>query len=130
MKSNHTVRFLPTLSVRNCSAAISFYKKAFGTQELMRQESPDGDVVAELAIGDCHFIVADESPQHGNFSPATLGGTTIRMGLEVHNPDEVFTQAINGGATEIYQVADQSYGYRLGRLSDPYGHHWEIFKKL
>jgi PhnB protein len=111
-------------------AAISFYKKAFGAVELMRQESPDGDVVAELAIGNCHFILAEESPEHGNFSPETLGGTTIRMGLEVHNPDEVFTQAVNGGATEIYPVADQSYGYRLGRLSDPYGHHWEIFRKL
>ncbi len=124
------ITFLPTLSVRNGIAAIEFYKKAFDAIELMRNVSPGGDVVAEIAIGDCHFILADEAPQYGNFSPETLGGTTIRMGLQVGNPDAVARQAISAGAKEVYPVADQDYGYRLGRILDPFGHHWEIFKPL
>lgn len=119
-----------TLSVRNGVAAIQFYKKAFNAKELMYMESPDGKVVAELSIGHSRFIVADEAPEHGNPSPETLGGTAIRMGLHVSDPDAVATQAIATGATEIYPVADQDYGFRLGRIADPFGHHWEIFKPL
>ena len=119
---------VPTLSVRNGHMAIDFYKKAFGAQELMRNTSPDGDVVAELSIGDSRFYVADESPENGNYSPETLSGTTVRLGLQASNPDGVFKQAIAAGAKEIYPVADQDYGFRLGRIADPFGHHWEIFK--
>ncbi len=130
LKPLERITLLPTLSVRNCVAAIAFYKLAFGAIELMRNVSPDGEAVAEITIGDCHFILADEAPQYGNFSPETLGGTTIRMGLQVDNPDLVVRRAISAGAEEIYPVADQDYGYRLGRIRDPFGHHWEIFKLL
>jgi PhnB protein len=126
----HFAKFLPTLSVRNGTGAIEFYKTAFGATEIMRHVSENGDAVAELTIGECHFIVSDEAVEHGNFSPESLGGTTIRMGLHVNNPDNVFEKAISSGAKEIYPVEDQNYGYRLGRLVDPFGHHWEIFKPL
>lgn len=122
--------FMPTLAVRNGLGAIDFYKEAFDAKEIMRHVSPDGEAVAELAIGECRFIVADESPDHGNYSPETLGGTTIRMGLHVSDPDAVAKQAVAAGAREVYPVADQDYGYRLGRVVDPFGHHWEIFKPL
>ena len=120
----------PTLSVRNGAAAIEFYKKAFDAVVLMQVTSPDGDVVAELSIGGAAFYVADESPEHGNFSPESLGGSSIRLGLLVDDPDAVAKQAIIAGATEIYPVADQRYGYRLGRIADPFGHHWEIYRPL
>ncbi len=120
----------PTLSVRNGAAAIEFYKKAFDAVELMRATAPDGDVVAELSIGGACFYVADESPAHGNFSPEGLGGISIRLGLLVDDPDAVAQQAIAAGATEIYPVADQDYGYRLGRIADPFGHHWEVYGEL
>ena len=128
--STSRIAFLPTLSVRNCLGAVDFYKHAFNAIEVMRNVSPDGEAVAEIAIGDCHFIVADEAPTYGNYSPETLGGTTIRMGLQVEDPDAVAQQAVHAGAREVYPVADQSYGYRLGRVVDPFGHHWEIFKPL
>ncbi|MEO7802703.1 MAG: VOC family protein [Ginsengibacter sp.] len=131
---NHADKDIPvivtTLAVRNGAAAVKFYKKAFNATELMYMESPDGKVVAELSVGKSRFLVADEAPEHGNPSPETLGGTTIRMGLQVTDPDAVAKQAIATGATEIYPVADQDYGYRLGRIADPFGHHWEIFKPL
>jgi PhnB protein len=129
-KKPDTVLILPTLSVRNGTAAIDFYKRAFGAIELMRHTAPDGEVVADLSIGGARFIVADEAPEYDNKSPETLGGTPIRMGLQVADPDALARQAIAAGAKEIYAVADQNYGYRLGRISDPFGHHWEIFKPL
>lgn len=122
--------FLPTLSVRTGKAAIEFYKNAFGATELFVAQSPDGSVVAQLAIDAVNFLVADESPEHGNYSPETLGGTTVRIGLQVLDPDITQASAVAAGAKEIYPVADQDYGYRLGRVVDPFGHHWEIFKPL
>jgi PhnB protein len=122
--------FLPTLSVRRGAEAVEFYKKAFNAEVLFSVADPDGAVVAQLSIDGVNFLVADESPEHENFSPETVGGGTIRMGLVVANPDAVAKQAIAAGAIEIYPVADQDYGYRLGRIKDPFGHHWEICKPL
>jgi PhnB protein len=118
------------LSVRGGTKAVEFYKAAFGVTELFRIESPDGAVVAQLAIGGSDFWVADESPEHKNFSPETLGGATTRMVLTVDDPDLTFAQAVGAGATEVSAVTDQPYGWRVGRIVDPFGHHWEIGKPL
>ena len=126
----HKTSFLPTLSVRRGAAAVEFYKVAFGAVVLFCITAPDDAVVAQLSIDGVEFLVADESPAHENFSPDTLGGSTIRMGLVVADPDAMAKQAIVAGAIEIYPVADQDYGYRLGRIKDPFGHHWEICRKL
>ena len=126
----HKTGLLPTLSVRRGAEAVEFYKKAFGAEVIFYIADPDGAVVAQLSIDGVGFLVADESPVHENFSPETLGGSTIRMGLVVPDPDALAKQAIAAGALEIYPVADQDYGYRLGRIKDPFGHHWEICRKL
>lgn len=120
----------PMLSVRRGSQAVDFYKAAFGAAELFRIESPDGEVVAQLAVGSSDFWVADESPEHKNFSPESLGGATARMVLTVDDPDGVFACAVTAGATEVSPVADQEYGWRVGRVVDPFGHHWEIGKPI
>lgn len=127
---NNQVFIVPTLTVKNGATAIEFYKRAFGAIVLMSNTDPDGSVVAEMSIGNARFVVADESPEHGNFSPETLGDTPVRIGLQVADPDLLFEQAATAGGKVIYPVADQSYGYRLGHLVDPFGHHWEIFKPL
>ncbi|MCF0071036.1 VOC family protein [Dyadobacter sp. CY261] len=121
---------VPTLTVRNGIEAIAFYQKAFGANVLMSNSGPDGSVVAEMEIMGARFVVADRSEEHGNFSPEKLNGTPVRIGLQVEDPDQVFELAVKAGASIIYEVADQDYGYRLGHLSDPFGHHWEIFKPL
>ncbi len=121
---------LPTLAVVNGKGAMAFYKKAFGAIELMCATAPDGTVVAEMAIGDAKFIVADESPDHGNVSPEKLGAISVRLGLMVSDPDAMAASAIAAGATVVYEVADQDYGYRLGHFIDPFGHHWEIGRPL
>jgi PhnB protein len=115
------------LSVRNGKQAVDFYKSAFGVTELFYIESPDGAVVAQLSVNGGEFWVADESPEHLNFSPETLGGGSVRMVMTVDEPDASFDRAVAAGATVIVPVADR-YGWRLGRVVDPYGHHWEIGK--
>jgi PhnB protein len=118
------------LSVRHGAKAVEFYKQAFGARELFRLDSDSGDVVAQLAVGEAEFWLADESPENKNFSPESLGGATARMVMVVDDPDSVFARALKAGATQVWPVADQEYGWRVGRLVDPFGHHWEIGKPL
>jgi PhnB protein len=118
------------LSVRNGAKAVEFYKAAFGAGELFRLDAPDGAVVAQLSVEGAEFWVADESPEHKNFSPESLGGGTVRLVMVVENPDAAFDRAVAAGATVVHPVADQEYGWRVGRIVDPFGHHWEIGKPL
>ena len=120
----------PMLSVRRGAQAVDFYKAAFGATELFKIESPDGAVVARLAVGASEFWVADESPEYKNFSPESLGGATTRMVLTVEDPDGVYAQAVAVGAGEVSPVEDKEYGWRVGRVVDPFGHHWEIGRPL
>ena len=115
----------PMLSVRNGARAVEFYKSAFGAIEVFKIEAPDGAVVARLSIEGAEFWLSDESPEHQNFSPESLGGGTVRTILTVPDPDVVFAQAVAAGAREVTPVKEE-YGWRLGRVFDPFGHHWEI----
>jgi PhnB protein len=115
----------PMLSVRHGAAAVEFYKAAFDAVEVYRMEAPDGAVVSRLSVEGAEFWVADESPEHQNFSPETLGGGTTRLILTVPDPDAAFAKAVAAGASEVWPLSED-YGWRLGRVVDPYGHHWEI----
>lgn len=115
----------PMLSVRNGAKAVAFYKEAFAAHEIFKIEAPDGAVVAELAVEGAKFWVADESPEHLNFSPETLGGATTRMVLVVAEPTTVHARAVAAGARQIWPVRKEN-GWLMGRVVDPFGHHWEI----
>lgn len=97
---------------------------------LFRVDDEAGAVVAQLSLGDAVFWLADESPEHQNFSPETLGGSSARLVMTVDDPDATFRQAVATGASVVWPVEDQSYGWRVGRIADPFGHHWEIGKPL
>ena len=120
-----TYSIAPMLSVRNGARAVEFYKAAFGAIEVFRIEAPDGAVVSRLSVEGAEFWVSDESPEHGNYSPESLGGGTIQMILTVPDPDAMFAKALEAGAREVVPVKED-YGWRLGRVVDPFGHHWEI----
>jgi PhnB protein len=121
------MRVVPQLSVRRGREAVAFYQAAFGATEVYRVGGTDAEpaVVSQLSVGDSTFWVADESPGHANFSPETLGGGTVRLLLEVDDPDAAIARAVAAGATLVYPAAD-AHGWRLGRIVDPYGHHWEV----
>ena len=124
-----TTSIAPMLSVRRGAQAVEFYKAAFGAIEVFRIEDPGGSVVSRLSVEGAEFWVADESPAHHNFSPESLGGGTVRMILTVADPDAMFAKAIAAGGTQVVAMANE-YGWRLGRLLDPFGHHWEIGRPL
>jgi PhnB protein len=119
----------PMLSVRNGVKAIEFYKAAFSAIELFRVADESGAVVARLSVAEADFWLADESPEHFNFSPESLGGGSVRMIMIVNDPDAAFDRAVNAGATVVWPVTNE-YGWRIGRIVDPFGHHWEIGKPL
>jgi len=115
------------LSVRRGPEAVEFYKAAFGA--VVDYQVGDSEIVAQLSVGDATFWVADESPANANFSPETVGGGTVRMLLLVDDPDAAIARAVAAGASEVYPAADE-HGWRLGRIVDPFGHHWEVGKPL
>jgi PhnB protein len=119
----------PLLSVRRGAQAVEFYKSAFGAREVHRVEDPGGAVVSRLSIEGAEFWLSDESPEHGNFSPESLNGSTTRMILTVADPDAVFAKAVGAGARQVVAV-EEAYGWRVGRVVDPFGHHWEIGRPL
>lgn len=117
----------PFLAVKDVDAAVDFYARAFGaTEEQERVRSPDGPQVAVLSILGCRVGVATESSDLGTPSPETVGATTVRVCLDVEDPDQVAGRAVAAGAREMFAVADQPYGMRQGRVVDPFGHHWVV----
>jgi PhnB protein len=119
------------LSVRRGRAAIEFYRAAFGAVEDYRVGGNDQNeaVVAQLSIGGGTFWVSDESPEHANFSPESTGGATTKMLLIVEDPDAAIARAVAAGARLVRPASDE-HGWRLGRIEDPFGHHWEIGKPV
>jgi PhnB protein len=123
----------PWLTVTDGHRALSFYQSAFGAQEVYRHEGPDGSLIVRLAVGTAEFWVsggAEGSAASGAAGSsatggAPLGGESVRMILTVADPDAIFARALAAGALEVFPVGE-GHGWRLGRLADPFGLHWEI----
>lgn len=123
--SDNTFTIEPWLSVGNSVKAVAFYKSAFGATEIYRMEDPDGGLVVKLSINGAEFWVSGGTTYDDNLSSEQLGGGTVRMILTVSDPDAIFAQVLNAGASQVFPVGEE-YGWRLGRLVDPFGLHWEI----
>ena len=117
----------PYLAIRNASAALDFYQKAFGAQEMFRMPSPDGKIGhAEIKIGDSMIMLADEHADMDFFGPETRGGVTANIMLYVEDVDAQFKRALDAGAKEIRPLKDEFYGDRMGTVKDPFGHVWHL----
>ncbi len=117
----------PYLIIKGAAEAIEFYKQAFGAEEVLRMEQPNGKLGhAEIKIGDSHIMMADEVPEMGFRGPETLGGSPVGILLYVKDVDSMFAQALAAGGKELKPLADQFYGDRSGTLTDPFGHVWTI----
>lgn len=124
MQPSIATSIAPWLSVRNSIKALDFYKRAFGAVEMFKLEPPDG-IVARLSVDGAEFWMGEESPEHDNPGPESLGGGSVRIILTVADPETVFNKAIEAGAIEVFPVGE-GHGWKLGRIVDPFGHHWEI----
>src|ERR1700730_3351653 len=112
----------PWLSVSRATEAVGFYKAAFGAVERYRLEDDAGQVVvAQLAIEGADFWLQEDVDS----SHESQGCRSVRMILTVDDPDSMFKQAIAAGAKEVGAVSE-GHGWRIGRVADPFGHHWEI----
>ncbi|HEX4631189.1 MAG TPA: VOC family protein [Chthoniobacterales bacterium] len=117
----------PYLTVKNAAAAIEFYGRAFGAEEMRRLVAPDGKVMhAEIRIGDSIIMLSDEFPSHGALSPETLGGSAMFVVLSIEDVDARIQQAVTAGATVFRPAADQFSGDRSGTIQDPFGHRWTL----
>lgn len=115
----------PYLIVHDGAAALDFYAKGLGAEELMRMPTPEGRIAhAEMKLGKAIFMLADEHPDFLAFSPKTLKGTSLGLVVYVEDVDAVFHRAVAAGATVERPLADQFYGDRSGTVVDPFGHKW------
>jgi PhnB protein len=127
---DHPAILAPMLYLNDLAAAIDFYREAFGAVEQWHISNPDGSIhVAEMTIGASLFRMHEEVGRDSNFSPGTVSGTTVVIGLLVADPDAVAAKAAAAGGTVLSPVKDYEYGYRQGTVRDPFGHHWQIERK-
>ena len=115
----------PWLSVLRGTEAVAFYQQAFGAVELHGHAGESGEIVSQLMVGGAEFWVADDR----ECSPETLGAGSVRMIVSVDDPDALFTRAVAAGATVIADMYED-HGWRIGRVRDPFGHHWELARRL
>ena len=117
----------PAIIVRDAAAAIDFYVRAFGAEEVTRLAGPDGSIVhAELRIGDSMLMLGEENPAWDARSPQTLGGTHGSLHLYVDDADAAFARAVREGATVRHPLEDAFWGDRYGKVTDPFGHEWGL----
>lgn len=124
--SNNSVA--PYITVVDATAALDFYRDAFGAVESgPRLTGPDGSIVhTEFRIGNATVMMAEHNPDFGTAEPLSLGGTPVRLALEVEDADATVEAAERAGAKVLIPVDDQFYGYRAGRIEDPFGHVWIV----
>lgn len=121
----------PYLKIKNAAAAMDFYKRAFGAVERTRLTTPDGTIVnAEMHIGGAELMLTEDTPDADVSSPSAVGTTSVILSLRVDDVDAVVQQAVAAGAKIINPVSDEFYGWRDGRIIDPFGHVWIVGTKI
>ena len=117
----------PYLIVADGAGAVAFYKQAFGAGERLRLDAPGGKIGhAELEIGDSVIMLADEHPEMGALSPASIGGTPVSLHLYVADVDAVTARAVAAGGKLLHPPEDKFYGDRTSTVEDPFGHRWHL----
>ena len=123
MSSNKSATITPFLVVKDGIKAKKFYVDAFEAAVIVSYG--DEKLSAHLSIEGASFWIGDEEPEFGNLSPQSIGGSAVRIVLIIADPEKVFNKAIAAGATQICPVTTEE-SWKIGKLSDPFGHIWEI----
>lgn len=121
----------PMLTVSDGAAAIDFYVKAFGAEELGRVPGPDGKRLfhAAVRINGALVMLNDDFPEMNDgksVTPEALGGSPVTIHLTVTDVDQKFQRAVDAGATVVMPLDDMFWGDRYGELRDPFGHLWSM----
>ena len=115
----------PWLSFQNGAQAADFYKVAFNAVETYRMKTPDGGLIVKLSVNGAEFWISGSASEDEALNPTSFNNDAIQMVLTVNNLDGLFAQALEAGASEVFPISED-HGWRLGRLVDPFGLHWEI----
>ena len=113
--------------VQDAGRAATFYREAFGAEELERIPTPDGRIISlQLRVAGSVLHVADEFPEMGVLAPPSIGGTPVVLAVDVADADAVVARAVTAGAEVRQPVQDMFWGDRHGQIEDPFGHRWNI----
>ena len=132
---NREDQFIPHLIVSDGLAAIDFYKSVFGAEEGHRMMAADGKRLmhGEIVLDGHKFFLSDafEASEGGTLkSPQALGGTCVRITIEVDDADALVQRAVAAGSRVLMPVQDLFWGARYGKILDPYGHEWGVNQQL
>lgn len=117
----------PHLVCQGAAAALEFYARAFGAEELSRLPGPDGRLMhASMRIGDSVLMLNDEFPEMGCTGPAALTNSPVVLHLYVRDVDAAMARAEAAGAKVTMPATDMFWGDRYGQLRDPFGHQWSL----
>jgi PhnB protein len=115
----------PALVLDDAAAAIEWYKKALGAEELSRGLGADGKIMhAEIRVGDSRVMVSDAVM--GMKSAQDYGGSPMSLWLYVEDCDALFNRAVAAGAKVMMPLGDMFWGDRFGGVFDPFGYRWSI----
>lgn len=122
----------PYISVRDAGAAIEFYKRAFGAEELFRLVDPNSGKIghAELRVGRGLLMISDEYPDFGALSPDSIGGSAVKLHIDVDDAQRVVDSAKAAGATVLRKLDLQFHGCKQALLADPFGYSWFVSQKV
>lgn len=122
---------VPQITVKNAAKAITFYKEAFGAEEAFRLVEAGGKIGhAELRVEGALFTISDEYPDYGCLSPATIGGSPVRLQLYVPDVDAALARSISAGATVVRPARNEFYGDRTATIADPFGYQWNLSTRI
>jgi PhnB protein len=126
---------VPHLVVKGGAAAIDFYKKAWGAEEILRMPAEDGKRLmhAQMKLDGSTFFLADDFPEYHagkSHTPAALGGTPVVLHRYVPDVDAAFKRATDAGGKAKMPPTDMFWGDRYGQVEDPFGHVWSLATPL
>jgi PhnB protein len=126
------LQLCPYLVVKGAQAAIDFYVRAFGaTLDFKLVDPADGRIGhAELRFGATRLFLADEYPDFGAVGPDALGGSPVKLHLDVADAEAFVAQAVREGASVLRALKLEFYGNRTGLLADPFGYSWFISSQV
>lgn len=124
-------RIVPYLNYADPKNIIAFLTEAFGFEQGLILEMPDGSVGhCELRLGGETVMLASAFPEMGLGSPKSLGGVHATVVVYVDDVDAHFEHAKASGAEIIQEPTDQFYGDRTYRALDPEGVAWDIHQHV
>jgi PhnB protein len=126
-------RVTPRIVVSDGAAAIDFYRRAFGAEEVGdRFTDPSGRLIhGVVRMGDSMVAITDDAGDGPVAAPERVDSlVTCVLLLYWEDVDAAWAQALDAGATVIFELHDQFYGERGGRLRDPFGQQWMMSQHI